>query len=511
MRALRMSSLTGVRRRLMSSSPGPVVEGNVIGWTALGEAVADVGAERVLVPGAIEGERVRCRVVDAGYSDRTWHGPRAELLEVVSVDAAAARRVDPFCKHHAVCRGCPWQMVDAEDQLRLKSLRVQRTALEACGDAAGDVVVGTPVASPSSTGYRRSMTLHFGENHVLGYVNASDAGSRVWEVEECGVMMQHELVREAVSLTKGWWRNMNDPNVRLDLLKVAVSGSCPGEMLLLLHLTPAVRGRGLAKKYESQLASQVRSRLGFPASVEVVVPGSRRTGGYREFEEVKLLAGTGSVTERVRRRVDGDWTSDAATFQVGSRSFWHPNTAVAEIMFNTMLDWVCPINPSTIVDAFSGVGVCAVLLAKHLPDARAVGVEVWDPAVRDADYNAAANGVADRVEFVGSTAAAAVPVLRAKLRAMSAVGSASSDLLVAFPPADGMSSNAQALLALRPQHVLTSACSLSSLRADVAALAGAGYALRRLQTFDMWPHVAQAQALCLFERVAPLRFVPADE
>ncbi len=101
-----------------------------------GAAVARVGEERLLVHGAIPGERVRVRRVRELAPGRT-------LAEIVAVLEPSPFRVTPRCRHASVCGGCTWQHVAYEEQLRLKthgleSILAPRDGRRRAGGAADD-------------------------------------------------------------------------------------------------------------------------------------------------------------------------------------------------------------------------------------------------------------------------------------------------------------------------------------------------------------------------------------
>ena len=92
--------------------PGAVLPVRVERFAALGRGVARVDGQALLVRRGVAGEAVRVRVerVHAKYA----------LARVVSVEQAAADRVEPPCPHFDTCGGCDWQHLSMPAQAALK-------------------------------------------------------------------------------------------------------------------------------------------------------------------------------------------------------------------------------------------------------------------------------------------------------------------------------------------------------------------------------------------------------
>ena len=108
------------------------------GMDRSGAAVATVGAERLLVPGGIPGERVRVR--------RLRPVGRSVLCEIVRVEDASPNRVKPRCRHAGACGGCAWQHVSYPEQLRRKSAALGSLLRKSMGESAPRVLptIGMP-------------------------------------------------------------------------------------------------------------------------------------------------------------------------------------------------------------------------------------------------------------------------------------------------------------------------------------------------------------------------------
>mgnify|MGYP005841938589 CR=1 FL=1 len=123
--------------------------------------------------------------------------------------------------------------------------------------------------------------------------------------------------------------------------------------------------------------------------------------------------------ELVRRRAAGE----PVAYLVGRREFYSLNFEVTpdvliprpetEFVVLALLDAVqkyrLPPRPLAIADVGTGSGVLAVCAAKHIPHCRVTALDRSPPALEVARRNAAAHGVADRIELLESDLLESVP------------------------------------------------------------------------------------------------------
>lgn len=145
--------------------------------------------------------------------------------------------------------------------------------------------------------------------------------------------------------------------------------------------------------------------------------GCKRIELYTSFENIPTDAQRTAFRDLVRRRAEGA----PVAYLVGSREFYSLKFAVTpdvliprpetEFLVVALLDHAKPRagEPLAIADVGTGSGILAVCAAKHLPQCRVTAVDVSPAALRVAAQNAAAHGVAERIELLESDLFAGVP------------------------------------------------------------------------------------------------------
>ncbi len=139
-----------------------------------GAGVGRAGGKVYFVPFTVPGEQVRVKVVR-----RQKRFCEARLL---SVEVAAAERVEPRCKHFGICGGCAYQHVPYAQQLLWKADQV-RELLQRVGRIENPPVLPT-VPSPSEWAYRNRIRVHSDERRVGFYTKF---GRDLVDVAECPI------------------------------------------------------------------------------------------------------------------------------------------------------------------------------------------------------------------------------------------------------------------------------------------------------------------------------------
>jgi 23S rRNA (uracil1939-C5)-methyltransferase len=171
-------------------------------------------------------------------------------------------------------------------------------------------------------------------------------------------------------------------------------------------------------------------------------------------------------------------------FRVASPSFFQVNTPQLEFMASLVKEMLGLSGKGTLVDAYSGVGVFAVLFAPYVD--RVIAIEESASSVADARMNAAdlAN-----IEFVQARSEDAMVALDEPI-----------DYLVLDPPRVGCQPEVlEAVIRLRPGRTVIVSCEPSALARDVSRLCEGGFKLVQVQPVDMFPQTRHVEALALLE------------
>jgi 23S rRNA (uracil747-C5)-methyltransferase len=171
---------------------------------------------------------------------------------------------------------------------------------------------------------------------------------------------------------------------------------------------------------------------------------------------------------------------------VQPQSFFQTNTDVAAALYQTARDWTADLPVQRVWDLFCGVGGFALHLAS--PQRQVTGIEISAPAIECALQSAQELGA--HIDFRALDA-----------DAFAKAASEGPELLVVNPPRRGLGAGlCEQIELLKPAFLLYSSCNPDTMQQDLLRLSR--YAVRKAQLFDMFPHTAHAEALCLLERIS---------
>ena len=133
-----------------------------------------------------------------------------------------------------------------------------------------------------------------------------------------------------------------------------------------------------------------------------------------------------------------------------------------------------------VLDLYCGTGTITLCLARRAKSA--VGVEVVDAAIRDAQENARRNGIENARFFCADAGEAA--------KKLAQEGEL-PDVIVVDPPRKGLSADViDAIAEMHPSRVVYVSCDPATLARDVKLLSGRGYRLQTAEAVDLFPRCA---------------------
>jgi 23S rRNA (uracil1939-C5)-methyltransferase len=428
-----------------------------------GAGVARLDGYVLFVRGAVPGDRVRALVTK---SKRQYAEARAtELLE------PSPERIEPRAPHP----GAPWQVLPYERQLEEKERQV-RDALERIGGF-DEPPVASIVPAVEPWRYRNKLEYSFGRGGdgrlVLGF-HRPGRWNEIDDVsEDVLASTRIDALRESV---KQWCRDEGlspfDRRDRTGFLRnlVVREGRRTGMLQARLVTSDGdVRSQAFADAIEASGVLWTRTS----ALSETTQDG-----------ETKLLRGSEWIEEEVEA------LGERLRFRISPDAFFQTNTEMAEVLYGTAVELTGLTGRERVYDLFSGIGTIALALA--LRAGEVWGIEVVEPAVRDAIENARLNGVDNARFFAGDVRTALRPLLEEAGR---------PDVVVVDPPRAGLSGKVvRRLLETGASRIVYVSCNPTTLAPNARQIADAGYRLATVRPVDMFPQTPHIECVALLER-----------
>jgi 23S rRNA (uracil1939-C5)-methyltransferase len=173
---------------------------------------------------------------------------------------------------------------------------------------------------------------------------------------------------------------------------------------------------------------------------------------------------------------------DGHTFRVASPSFFQVNHQQTAQLIEVVRRGLDLKGHEVLLDAYTGVGTFAILLAPHVR--KVIAVEESSAAVADAQENA--RGV-DNIEFVLGKTEDVLGKLAER-----------PDVIVLDPPRAGCQLDAlRSLLKLAPPRLVYVSCDPETLARDLKLLCQGPYVLDRIEPLDMFPQTHHVECVAI--------------
>lgn len=183
-------------------------------------------------------------------------------------------------------------------------------------------------------------------------------------------------------------------------------------------------------------------------------------------------------------------------FEISMESFFQTNPKSAEKLYNKALDYVFEAGENLggeyVMDLFCGTGTIGQLMAKRIPTAKIIGVDIVEKAIEDARRNAKRNGV-DNISFFAADVGKFIleyPEYEGKI-----------GTIILDPPRAGIAPKTlRKVMRLHPQRIVYISCNPSTQARDAQTLVENGFVMKKISLVDQFPHTAHIEAVALFEK-----------
>jgi 23S rRNA (uracil1939-C5)-methyltransferase len=205
------------------------------------------------------------------------------------------------------------------------------------------------------------------------------------------------------------------------------------------------------------------------------------------FQNLPDIVGQVVTTRTGARWVFGqDWIADRLDdmiFRISDRSFLQANWRLNQTLARTVAEWVDPAPGASVMELYAGIGTIGLPLARR--GALVTEVDANQYALADCRQAAKINHIG-RSRFRHLLAEAA----------LKGTKEGEYDVVLVDPPRAGLAPECiRELARLEVDRLFYLSCDAPTLARDLSRLCAAGYKVRRLQPFDMFPQTAHLETL----------------
>lgn len=450
---------------------GQVFEGIIERVDFPNKGIVYVAAEDkyVTVKNGIPGQKIRFMI-------HKFKGGNAEgrLLEVLERSPQETRR--PVCSIFPECGGCMYQTMPYEEQMKMKEGQLRRIMDRA---VKGDYVFEGVKPSPKEFGYRNKMEFSFGDEYKGGPLSLGlhKKGSTYDVLTAADCKLVHEDMNKILVCVLEYFRKRNvsyykkmqhTGYLRHLLLR---RGDATGELLVNL-VTTSQEEHDLQTLAHDLLALKLEGRI-----VGILHILNDSLADVVKSDETRILYGQDFFCERLL----------GLEFKITPFSFFQPNTGGAEVLYETVREYIGDVHDMTVFDLFSGTGTISQVLAPVAKEV--VGVEIVEEAVEAAKENASRNGISN-CRFIAGDVFEVLDQIKEK-----------PDVIVLDPPRDGIHPKAlPKILEYGVDRIVYISCKMTSLARDLEMMQLAGYRVEKMTAVDQFCETVHVETVAKLSR-----------
>ena len=429
-------------------------------------------ARYVTVKNAVPGQKVR-------FIINKFKKGNAEgrLLEVLENSSLETRK--PVCSIFPACGGCMYQTMSYEDQMQMKGEQVREILESAMAPGKTFTFEGVK-ASPKEFGYRNKMEFSFGDEYKDGPLSLGlhKKGSTYDVLTAGDCQLVHEDMDKILLCVLNYFKERNVSYykkmqhvgyLRHLLLR---RGDTTGEILVNL-VTTTQEEYDLTPLVEELLALELEGKI-----VGILHILNDSLSDVVKSDETRILYGQDFFYEKLL----------GLEFKITPFSFFQPNSKGAEVLYETVREYIGDIDNQVVFDLFSGTGTIGQVLAPVAK--KVIGVEIIEEAVEAAKENAVRNGLSN-CRFIAGDVFKVLDEIEEK-----------PDVIVLDPPRDGIHPKAlPKILNYGVDKIVYISCKMTSLARDLEMMQLAGYRVEKMTAVDQFCETVHVEVVCCLHRV----------
>lgn len=447
-----------------------IYRATVSGFTSEGLGVCRVEGWAVFVPNAAPGEEYDLRI--------THIGKNAAYGKIETIITKSSHRVNRLCPYAKQCGGCDFWHLSYEAELEIKRQRVEDCLVRLGGQEIKDLPI---TGAKSCQSYRNKAQFPVAPHKKSLAAGFFKKGSHeLIPIDRC--LIQPEIADRAKDAVLAWAKEYRippyDEGSHTGLLRhiFVRHAAATGEALVCL----VANGEKLPR--EKELTAALRERL--PEMKSLALNVNTRKGNAVLGEKTRILWGAEAIEDVLC----------GLRFRISPRSFYQVNRDQAERLYEKALAAAKLTGEETVLDLYCGTGTITLCLAQRAK--KAIGVEIIEAAIRDAEENARRNSIENAEFFCADAGQAAQKFSEDEIR---------PDVIMVDPPRKGLSTDViDAIDKMSPLRVVYVSCDPATLARDVKLLCIKGYALQSAEAVDMFPRCSHVESIVCLTRCKEL-------
>lgn len=436
--------------------------------TTAGSGIGHHDGMAVFVEGALPGEKVKVHIIKVKKNYAV--GKLTEIIE------ESPLRLTPRCPVFGICGGCTLQDLAYGGQLAWKQEHLTDCLKRIGGIEGIDPFYPLPSIKPWHYRNKAAYALEERDGKVLiGFYEQHS--HKVVDVDNCWI--QDPYTKLIISQMRAWIAKSgvsiyNEETHEGLLRRIVLRCNNKKEFMAVL----VINGDDIPdRKRLLQLF-----KLALPRVTSIVLNINKEHTNVIMGDENIPIHGTGYLDEVIC----------GLHYRFGPNSFMQVNHQQMEAMYMLLLKELAIKPTETVLDLYCGIGTITLLAAQRAK--KAIGVEVVEEAVENAEFNALRNQI-ENAEFHAGDAPEWI-------RRLVDEGTR-PDVLIVDPPRKGLTKELiETAAAAGPRAIGYVSCDPATLARDLKEFRALGYEARNAQGLDLFPQTTHVETVTILEPAA---------
>lgn len=402
-----------------------------------GYGLARTDEKVVFVKAGVPGDEVDVEIAEEKKS--------FDIAYINNILEPSKHRVDPQCEYFGKCGGCQWQNIDYQYQLKAKEQILKESIQKIAG--INDFEIEPIVPSQNKYSYRNRVTLHIDTvngKHILGF--KEEKSHKLVSIEQCTISSDNisNLVQKISKLITGY----DAKKFPFEKIFISDIGKIPA-----LSLSPK---KNSSESEVNSLFYKLKERIqGIDISID-----NKEEKNF-EFKVLGLK-----------------FISSPSVFAQG-------NSIINEQLIKTLIKWADLKKNENVMDLYCGYGNFSLNIARKVK--QVLSIDNNKKAIKFAIKNAKLNSIRNCI-FEDWDVNKYLQRHKPK---------ENQDLVILDPPRTGAKEIIKSIINIKPKKILYVSCNPTTLARDLKELITAGYKLKKIQPFDMFPQTFHIESLSL--------------
>lgn len=419
-----------------------------IGINVMGYGIVSSLDRKYLIPNLLPEEEAVLELSETGYG------------KVIRLLKTAPSRVKPPCPRFNDCGGCHFQHMEYSMQLELKT----RAVKESIQNNGMDPELVLPcIGMKNPYHYRNKIQMVLSEKSkkvMAGFYEENT--HKIVNIDDCSI--QDEVANAIIKtckelMTKHKIKPFDEDRETGLVRHIMIKRSETSKQVLVVLVTVEENFPG-----RNNFVKDLRKIHPEITSIVQNINNRRTSAVLGDLE--RIIYGPGTIVDEMHGK----------KFLISARTFYQVNAKQTDILYTKAIEFAKPKKEDFVVDAYSGIGTIALIVADFVDQVYAV--EVNATSVKNAIQNAKINQVKN-VRFFSDDATRFMNQL--------AEDGKTPDILFVDPPRAGLDQEfIDAVHRVKPKKIVYISCDPNTLSRDLDKLVGFGYRLNRAQPIDMF-------------------------